>query len=118
MSHITYQYDWGFATYDVDTEQEQIQEVEDKAQFIKKFDVTDEQREIIDQKNAGVEVVKGKLVVTEPQEDPLAPIFEEQSQQQVDEMLAYQEWLETPEGKTASKYVAYMQTGEWPEEKK
>lgn len=54
--HVTYQFDWGFATYDRNTEQEAIDGVEAKAEYVAKFDVTnDEAAQIQDGASIAVE---------------------------------------------------------------
>lgn len=61
--HVTYHFDWGFATYDRDNEQELINEVEAQAQYIEKFNVTIPDRELIDTPSTILEVVDGELII-------------------------------------------------------
>ena len=46
--HVTYQFDWGFATYDRNIEQTQINIVESEKKYLNKFDVSINERELID----------------------------------------------------------------------
>lgn len=62
--HISYQFDWGFATYDHDTEQDRIDEIEAAGTYIDKFPVTIQERELIDDSNTLVEVIGGELTLT------------------------------------------------------
>lgn len=66
--NVTYQFEWGFATYDRRTEADAIAQIEDEKEYIDKFDVSVAEREIIDQNGATIEVIDGECVVTRPEE--------------------------------------------------
>lgn len=80
MRHITYQFNWGFATYDSKTEQEAIAKVEQAKEYLDKFPVTIDEREVIDQEGSTVEVVRGELVVTPPEQDLMIPLSNEEAE--------------------------------------
>jgi len=63
--NVTYQFTWGFATYDRTTEADRIAEVETVGNYIGKFDVTIPQREKIDDNDVSMEVVDNKLILTD-----------------------------------------------------
>lgn len=63
--NVTYQFDWGFATYDRNTEPDEIAAIESEHEYISKFDVNVDEREIIDSKKSYLKVVDGELVVRE-----------------------------------------------------
>ncbi len=65
--YVTYQFDWGFATYDRNTEQEVIDTVEQEATYLSKFDVNLSEAELI-QEGAEIQVVDNEVVVV-PQEE-------------------------------------------------
>lgn len=63
MASVTYQFPWGFATYDVDTEQDSITKIEADGQFIGKFNLTDDQRDIVDDPDTELIVENGDLIL-------------------------------------------------------
>lgn len=63
--NVTYQFDWGFATFDRNTEQDRIDEIETQNSYLAKFDVNMDEREIIDSKKSFLKVVDGELIVRE-----------------------------------------------------
>lgn len=67
MPSITYQFEWGFATYDVDTEQDAINTIEEAGQYLSKTEVNDLEADMIMQ---GAEIVPtdGGIVIN-PTED-------------------------------------------------
>lgn len=81
MRHITYQFTYGFATYDTVKEADRILDVENKGEYIDKFHVSIEEREIIDQPGATLEVVSGELVIEPPKEDSFIPLSNEAAAQ-------------------------------------
>lgn len=60
--HIVYKFDDYTVTYDKNTEQDRIDEVEAANKYLSKADVTIEEREDIDD-GAWVEIVDGELIV-------------------------------------------------------
>lgn len=63
MASITYQFPWGFATYDVDTEQDSIAQIEQEGGFTGKFTLTDDQRNIVDDSETELLVENGDLIL-------------------------------------------------------
>ena len=63
--NVTYQFEWGFSSYNRQTEADRIAEIEAADNYIKKFDITIPEREIIDEGAALLEVINGELVITE-----------------------------------------------------
>lgn len=61
--HVTYQFDWGFATYDHNTEQDAIDAIEAKGEYINKFPVTIAERELIDDSDTEVVVENDSLIL-------------------------------------------------------
>jgi hypothetical protein len=103
------QFDWGFRTYDTQTE-------EPVEGAIAEFDITDEQADLIAQKGTTIEVVDDNLVITEGKADPILPYVEEQYAEQQRKADEYAEFLASPAGRAAQRYVFYMNNGYWPED--
>jgi hypothetical protein len=60
--HVSYQFEWGFATYDRDTDQEQISDIEQKGDYINKFDVDIPQSELIAD-GATIDIIGNELSI-------------------------------------------------------
>lgn len=60
--NVTYQYSWGYATYDRTTEADRIADVEAKGEYLAKFDVTVSERELIDETNKHLKKIVDKPV--------------------------------------------------------
>lgn len=63
--NVTYQFTWGYATYDRNTEADRIVEIESTGDYIGKFDVTIPEREKIDEGLVSLEVVNDELILTD-----------------------------------------------------
>lgn len=63
--NVTYQFTWGYATYDRNTEADRIVEIENAGDYIGKFDVSIPERELIDGGEVRLEVVGDELIITE-----------------------------------------------------
>lgn len=63
--NVTYQFTWGYATYDRNTEADRISEIENAGDYIAKFDVTIPEREKIDEGLVKLEVVNDELILTD-----------------------------------------------------
>lgn len=61
--HVTYQFDWGFGTYDRNTEQDRIDEIELKNKYLDKWDVSIPERELIDNPETELIVQEGELIL-------------------------------------------------------
>lgn len=103
------QFDWGFRTYDSDTE-------EPVEGATTEYDVTDEQAAIIAMSGSTIEIVDNKVVVTEPKEDPILSYVEAEYEERQRKAEEYAEFLASPAGRAAQRYVYFMQHGVWPEE--
>ena len=63
--NVTYQFTWGYATYDRNTEADRIAEIESAGDYIGKFDVSIPEREKIDDGLVKLEVVNDELILTD-----------------------------------------------------
>lgn len=62
--HVTYEFDWGYGTYDRNTEQAAINEIEAAQEYLNKFDVNIQERELIDDTTTTNVTYIGKAVPT------------------------------------------------------
>jgi len=61
--NVTYQFEYGFATFDRVDEADRVAEIESAHEYIAKFDVNIEERELIDNPRAQLLVVGDELVI-------------------------------------------------------
>lgn len=61
--HVIYQFDWGFATYDHNTEQDRIDEVEAIGDYLASFPVTIPERGLIDDSDTEILAVDEGLLL-------------------------------------------------------
>lgn len=61
--HVTYEFDWGYGTYDRNTEQAAINEIEAAQEYLNKFDVNIQERELIDESTTEVITVSEGLLL-------------------------------------------------------
>lgn len=117
MRHITFQQaDGNFATFDTETETERIEDFRTNNEILGEWPVTIAQREVIDMRGATLEVLDGELIINPPEEDPLLPVFDADRERAEQEAREYSEWLLTPAGRTAQRYIYYMQHGKFYED--
>lgn len=119
MSYVTYQFETNIATYDTELEAEVIEQIEAEKNYVKVYETTDRQGQLIHRPDYYHDVSSGELIAKKMPENPMTPMYEagiEYANHVAEEARAEITALqETTEGRLALKILHNINAEDWEE---